>query len=206
MKKFLRKYIAAIYKFFEEQTRQSRIDFLVQNGWLVMGKHTYGEPIVHLYKGSESKVIIGNYSSISPRVTFITGGIHPTNWISTYPFRARWQLDGAFEDGMPTTKGDIYVGSDVWIGTGAIILSGAYVGHGAIIAARSVVSEDIPPYAIVAGVPAKVIRYRFDQDVIRQLLEIQWWNWSDEKIKESISWLSSPNIVNFLAIHSQNRA
>jgi virginiamycin A acetyltransferase len=100
---------------------------------------------------------------------------------------------------MPTTNGDIHVGSDVWIGTGVLILSGVQIGDGAIIASRSVVTRDIPPYAIAAGVPAKPIRYRFDNDTINQLLEIKWWNWSDEKIREYIDLLSSPDIKIFIS-------
>lgn len=187
----LRTNLAWINRKLNLQIRQSRIDFLVDNGWLVMGRHSYGNPEIHLYRGSEAKVIIGNFTSISPDVIFITGGIYPSHWISTYPFRALWHLNRAFEDGLPYNKGDIQVGSDIWIGTDAMILSGVHIGDGAIVAARSVITKDVPPYAIVGGVPAKVIKFRFDQDVIAQLLEIQWWNWSDEKIKEAINLLSS---------------
>jgi acetyltransferase-like isoleucine patch superfamily enzyme len=84
-------------------------------------------------------------------------------------------MDGAFQDGMPYTKGDIIIGSDVWIGTDAMILSGVTIGDGAIIASRSVVTENIPPYAIVAGISAKIIRFRFNQDAVEQLLRIKWW-------------------------------
>jgi serine acetyltransferase len=101
---------------------------------------------------------------------------------------------------MPTTNGDIHVGSYVWNGTGASILSGVQIGEGAIIASYAVVTRDIPPYAIAAGEPAKPIRYRFDHDTITQLLEIKWWNWSDEKIREYINLLSSPDIKDFITI------
>jgi acetyltransferase-like isoleucine patch superfamily enzyme len=116
-------------------------------------------PRVDTYRGSESRVIIGNFSSIGPDVVIITGGIHQTAWISTFPFRARWQMPGAFEDNQTFANGDVSIGSDVWIGTGALILSGVNISHGAVIAARAVVTRDVPPYAVVAGSPVGCPRF-----------------------------------------------
>jgi acetyltransferase-like isoleucine patch superfamily enzyme len=120
------------------------------------------------------------------------------NWVSTYPFRIQWKLEGAIKDGTPATKGDIIIGSDVWLGTDATILSGVTIGHGTVVATRSVVTRDIPPYAMAVGAPARVIRYRFSEDVIKKLLEIQWWEWDDEQIREAIPLLSSPDMHEFL--------
>jgi len=172
----------------------------LQSGRLVMGKHTYGVPEIHHYQGSEGRVFIGNYCSISPGVVFITGGIHPLNWVSTFPFRVMWNLPGQLEDGTPATWGDIHVGSDVWIGTDAMIMSGVTIGHGALIAARSVVTHDIPPYALAGGIPPRPIRTRFPQDVIDRLLEIKWWDWSEEEISKAIPYLSSNRIDEFLTL------
>lgn len=92
---------------------------------------------------------------------------------------------------MPYTKGTIEIGNDVWIGTSAVILSGVKIGHGAVVAAGSLVTKNIPPYAIVGGNPAKIIKYRFNEDKIKELLEMNWWDWSEEKIKNNIEILSS---------------
>ena len=169
-----------------------------RKGLLEIGRHTYGYPTIDSYEGSEARVIIGHFCSISPGVVMITGGIHPVEWVSTFPFRTQWNLEGARAGGTPATRGDIIIGSDVWIGTDAMILSGVSIGHGAVIAARSVISRDIPPYAVVAGAPAKVVRYRFDEDAIKKLLEIKWWEWDDGRIREAVSLLSIPNVNEFL--------
>jgi acetyltransferase-like isoleucine patch superfamily enzyme len=173
---------------------------LMDRGLLVVGRHTYGDPKIWSYPGSERKVTIGSFCSIAPGVEIITGGIHPTDWVSTYSFRIQWRMEGAFEDGMPQSKGDVVIGSDVWIGTGAMVLSGVTVGHGAIVAARAVVTSDVPPYAIVAGCPTRVVRYRFPPDVIEKLLDIAWWEWDDARIRHLVPLLSSPDVERFLAL------
>jgi acetyltransferase-like isoleucine patch superfamily enzyme len=198
IRSLIRRGISTLYAEMRRQhTMAQRLgDF--ESGRLSFGKHTYGAPEIHHYRGNETSVRIGNYCSIAPGVVFITGGIHPLDWVSTYPFRARWGLPGGHQDGNPSTKGDIRVGSDVWIGTDAMILSGVTIGDGAAIAARSVVTRDIPPYAIAAGVPAKVIRSRFDEKTVRSLLEIQWWDWPDDQVHEAVPLLSGANMEAFL--------
>jgi acetyltransferase-like isoleucine patch superfamily enzyme len=170
----------------------------LKSGTLQIGKHTYGSPTIHSYRGSERKVIIGSYCSVGPDVTIITGGIHPPDWVSTYPFRAKWKLSGAFEDGMPSSNGEVIIGNDVWIGSQVTILSGIKVGDGAIIATGAVVTRDVPPYSIVGGVPARVIKYRFNEEQVKRLLAISWWQWDEEKIKSVIPLLSSNRIDEFL--------
>lgn len=186
-----------LYEKIHRATVIRKVKSQLSQGILQVGRHTYGiyELMIDVYKGSESKVIIGKYCSISKNVRIITGGIHPSNWGSTYPFRAKWDLLGKFEDGMPYSKGDVVIGNDVWIGTGVTILSGVEIGHGAILAACSVIAKDVPPYAVFGGNPAKLIRYRFDEQTISNLLEKAWWNWSDEKVMENIEFLNSP--INF---------
>ena len=103
------------------------------------------------------------------------------DWVTTYPFPGLWEAAQGIA-GHPATRGPIVVGSDVWIGYRATILSGTRVGNGAVIGAGSVVTGEIPAYAIAAGNPCRVIRHRFAPDVIERLEEVAWWNWPDEDI------------------------
>lgn len=174
---------------------------LVRRGLLDIGKYTYGKVNVLNNLGSESKISIGNYCSIAANVTFITGGIHPVDWVSTYPFRIKFRMNKAYKDGMPTSKGPINIGHDVWISTGVTILSGVSIGNGAIIAANSLVTKDVPAYALVAGVPAKIIRYRFDKTTCANLEKIAWWFWPEDKVRKEVELLSSNNLVEFINKH-----
>lgn len=116
---------------------------------------------------------------------FLVAQEHAPDRISTYPFK---QMFGSTskEYREATSKGNIIVDDDVWIGFNAIILSGVHIGQGAIVAAGAVVTKDVPPYAIVGGVPAKVIRYRFDEDMIRELLKIDFSKLTKEMIEQHI--------------------
>lgn len=134
-----------------------------------VGKATYGRlNVINFSK--DYKLIIGNYCSISTDVCFIVCGDHRTDLISTYPYRVRY-CGYEFE---ATSKGDIIVGDDVWFGYGATVLSGVKIGQGAVIAAGAVVTKDVPAYAIVGGNPARIIKYRFDEKMIEELLSIDY--------------------------------
>ncbi len=198
MKRWLQEKIAGLSQFCRNQEQARTIRCLQRRGLLSLGRHTYGMPTIYSYRGSEVHVTIGSFCSIAPDVQIINGGIHPASWVSLFPFRIRWNLEGAFEDGMPQTRGDIVIGSDVWLGTGAMVLSGVKIGDGAIIAARAVVTRDVEPYAIVAGCPARRQEFRFSPEVIKQLMEIRWWEWDDARIREAVPLLSSPNLDRFL--------
>jgi acetyltransferase-like isoleucine patch superfamily enzyme len=141
------------------------------------------------YIGKDCKVqnaIIGSFCSIADGV-LIGLGKHPQHLFSTSTILYRksntLEVELIDEDLVFEEYENITIGNDVWIGTRAIILDGTKIGHGAIVAANSVVTKDIPPYAIVAGIPAKVIKYRFEQDKIEKLLKLEWWNWPLKEIK-----------------------
>jgi acetyltransferase-like isoleucine patch superfamily enzyme len=164
-----------------------------------IGKYTYGEPII-LDWGEKVTLKIGNFCSIAFNVTILLGGEHKTEWVTTYPFIVALRDFAEFRN-FPwhqNTKGDVVIGNDVWIGTGATILSGVEIGDGAVVGACSVVTKDVPPYAIVAGNPAKVIRQRFNEETIDKLLKIKWWNWDIQRIKENMPLLLSDRINDFV--------
>lgn len=160
------------------------------------GSFSYGRPII--YSWGITEVDIGKFCSMSTGIN-IVGGEHNINWVSTFPLRERFRLSGRGKDGHPKTKGPISIGNDVWIGMGVTILSGVKIGDGSVIAAQSVVTKDVPPYAIVAGNPAQVVKYRFDQETIQALLRIQWWNWGLSKIIENVSLLNGADVQKFVS-------
>lgn len=177
---------------------------LIKKGVVEVGKYSYGVPYIYVFKGNSSQLRIGHYTSITDGVKILLGGNHPAGWVSTFPFRAKFNMADAFTDGMPFSKGDITIGSDVWIGLDSIILSGVTIGHGAIITAGSVVTRDVNPYTIVGGTPAKAVATRFSEDIIESLLRIKWWLWDEEKIRDNIDLLSSNRINEFVSLHDKN--
>lgn len=131
-----------------------------------VGIGTYGDLYVCNASKGKSQLIIGNYCSIAPNVCFLVAVEHPYHRISTYPWRIKY-MGG---DSEAQTKGDIILDDDVWIGYGAIINSGVHIGRGAIIASGAVVVKDVPPFAIVGGNPAKIIKYRFSESIRGKLI------------------------------------
>ena len=154
--------------------------------------------VLYQYPINRDKLIIGKFCSIACGAKFLFNSAnHKLGSLSTYTFPIfydEWGLDNKKVAEAWDNKGDINIGNDVWIGYQAVILSGVTVGDGAIIGARAVVTKNVPPYTIVGGVPAKPIRKRFSQEVIDKLLEIKWWNWSEERISENISALQSGDV------------
>lgn len=130
-------------------------------------KGSYGCLNVFNFEKTKRMLKIGAFCSIAPDVAFLLDGEHRYDYISTYPFRARY-----FNVDEGGTKGDIVVDDDVWIGFRSIILSGVHIGQGAIVAAGAVVTKDVPPYAIVGGIPAKIIKYRFPPDICAEMEKI----------------------------------
>ncbi len=160
-----------------------------------IGPHTYGVPEVYFYLNN-ADLTIGDYCSIAADVGIFLGGEHHPEWVSTYPFGALWsEHDHA---GQPRSRGDVVIGSDVWIGRGATIMSGVTVGDGAVIAARALVVKDVPPYGVVGGNPAKLIRHRFDPETIEKLLAIRWWGWPEDRVRRAAPLLQGPDLDEFI--------
>lgn len=156
--------------------------FPVEN--VQVGHYSYGMlNIQSLYIQPAEKLTIGNFVSIAPGATFLLGMNHQINTITTYPLYSRFI---EYDKKDSTSNGEIIVEDEVWIGTNALILSGLTIGKGAIIAAGSIVTKDVPPYSIYGGNPAKLIKYRFSEDIIQELLSFNLMDISIEKIKKNI--------------------
>ena len=154
--------------------------------------------ILYHYPINHERLIIGKFCSIACGAKFLFNSAnHTLESLSTYPFPIfyeEWGLDIKDVANAWDNKGDIVIGNDVWIGYEAIILAGVTIGDGAIIGARAVVTEDVPAYTIVGGVPAKPIRKRFSEEIISKLLESKWWDWPREKITQNIDAIQSGRI------------
>ncbi len=154
--------------------------------------------VLYHYPINKDKLIIGKYCSISCGVKFIfTSANHTQRSLSTYPFPiffSEWSLNRDDITKAWDNKGNTIIGNDVWIGYEAIIMQGVKIGDGAIIGTRAVVTKDVPPYTIVGGVPANVIKKRFKDEIINKLIDTQWWNWEDIKVKEKLQDIINGNI------------
>lgn len=133
---------------------------------VIVGKYTYGVLNVKFWNHPHEKLIIGAYVSIAENVTFILGGNHTTSGFMTYPLRT---IKLGYDSADSYSKGAIIVEDDVWIGFGATILSGLTIGRGSVIAAGSVVTKSFPPYSVIGGNPAKLIKYRFEHDILSMM-------------------------------------
>ncbi len=163
-----------------------------------IGDWTYGRPtILDWHDGTQLK--IGKFCSIARDVKIVVGGEHHLDWVTTYPFSKLWPKPVPSESpDVVHSKGDVIIMNDVWIGTGALILSGVTIHDGAVIGAGSVVTKDVPAYAIVAGNPARLLRSRFEPALIESLQSIAWWNWPAEKIRQAWPLLMAPDIRGFI--------
>jgi len=161
------------------------------------GDYSYGTPTV-LDWGEGKKLKVGKFCSIGPETVIYLGGDHRSDWVTTFPFTV---LDpvASGRQGHPRSRGDVVIGHDVWMGRASSILSGVTVGHGACIAAHAVVTKDVPPYAIVAGNPARIVKHRFSDRQIQKLLEIGWWDFPLDDIRALYPKLLSSSIDDFIA-------
>lgn len=168
---------------------------------VTVGRHTYGLTREKVFFVSESAPLnVGAFCSIARGVSFMCSeGSHLLESATTFPIYSRLMdtADPVENGGRPC---GITIANDVWIGQNAMIMPGVSVGDGAVIGACAVVTRDVPPYAIVGGVPAKFIRTRFSQDIVAKMLAIQWWLWDDEKIKHQAPLLTG-SIETFIERH-----
>lgn len=161
---------------------------------LTTGASTYGEPNIISFT-EKARCRIGKFCSISENVTIILDGEHRCDWVSTYPLRGGLGLPHNNE--LPTTKGDISIGNDVWLCYDSLILSGIKIGDGAVVGAGSVVTRNVKAYSMVAGNPAREIRRRFNLPQIYALEQIKWWDWPISRIESCVDLLCSCNIDDF---------
>ncbi|WBV44319.1 type B chloramphenicol O-acetyltransferase [Pseudoroseomonas cervicalis] len=196
---------------FESPFKGITLDRLVTNPNIRVGRHSYYSGYYHGHGFDDcarfllpqegagvDRLIIGAFCSIGSGAAFIMAGNqgHRSDWVSTFPFH--WMPEvpafaGAANGYRPA--GDTVIGNDVWIGTEAIIMPGITIGDGAVIGARAVVTQDVAPYAIVGGNPARLIRKRFGEAEIAMLLELRWWDWSDDALQAAMPLLTSGDIA-----------
>ena len=179
----------------------------VSNPKIIIGDYTYYDDpedsenfernVLYHYPFSEDRLIIGKFCALARGVKFIMNGAnHKISGFSTYPFQIfghGWEKVTPKPEEFPY-KGDTVVGNDVWIGYEAIVMPGVKIDDGAIIAAKSVVTRNVPAYAIVGGNPAQLIEKRFSEEIINELLDIAWWDWNIEKISRNLEKIVSADI------------
>ena len=174
----------------------------IKNPQIIVGDFTYiadsdfESYVTHLYEWNGDRLIIGKFCQIAAGVEFVMNGAnHQMNAVSTFPFFTLegWNASAPQKSDMPL-KGDTVIGNDVWIGQNATIMPGVHIGDGAIIGANSLVSKDVEPYTIVAGNPIRVIRKRFDDELIDLLERFKWWDKSIEEINNLIPLLSNGDL------------
>lgn len=154
--------------------------------------------VLYHYPIHKEQLIIGKFCSIACGTKFLFNcANHSLKSLSTYTFPLFYEEWGLEKSDVATAwddKGDIIIGNDVWIGYEAVIMAGVHIGDGAIIAARAVVTKDVPPYTIVGGTPAKEIRKRFDTETVEHLIKLKWWDWPVEKIRQWLPHLTQGNL------------
>ena len=179
-------------------------DYTIYNGFVADRLLFEKNNVLYHYPIHQEQLIIGKFCSIACGTKFMFNcANHTLKSLSTYTFPLfyeEWELEKSNITTAWDNKGDIVIGNDVWIGYEAVIMAGVHIGDGAIIAARTVVTKDVPPYTIVGGTPAKEIRKRFDAEIIQQLLLLKWWNWSTDKIRQCLPYIAGGKLNELLAI------
>ena len=179
-------------------------DYTIYNDFVANPLLFENNNVLYHYPIHREKLIIGKFCSIACGTKFLFNcANHTLKSLSTYTFPLfyeEWELEKSNITTAWDNKGDIVIGNDVWIGYEAVIMAGVHIGDGAIIAARAVVTKDVPPYTIVGGTPAKEIRKRFDAEVIQQLLMLKWWDWSADNIRQCLPYIMEGKINELLTI------
>lgn len=179
-------------------------DYTIYNDFVADPLQFEKNNVLYHYPIHREKLIIGKFCSIACGTKFLFNcANHTLKSLSTYTFPLfyeEWELEKSNITTAWDNKGDIVIGNDVWIGYEAVIMAGVHIGDGAIIAARAVVTKDVPPYTIVGGTPAKEIRKRFDTEVIQQLLKLKWWDWSTNKIRQCLPYIAEGKLDELLAM------
>lgn len=175
-------------------------DYTIYNDFISDPRQFEQNNVLYHYPINHERLIIGKFCSIACGVKFLFNcANHTLKSLSTYTFPLfyeEWELEKSNVASAWDNKGDIVIGNDVWIGLEAVILAGVKIGDGAIIGTRAVVTKDVPPYSIVCGIPAKVIRKRYSPDIIEQLLSLRWWDWTKDRIKRNLPFIMAGNIEN----------
>lgn len=179
-------------------------DYTIYNDFVADPLQFEKNNVLYHYPIHREKLIIGKFCSIACGTKFLFNcANHTLKSLSTYTFPLfyeEWELEKSNITIAWDNKGDIVIGNDVWIGYEVVIMAGVHIGDGAIIAARAVVTKDVPPYTIVGGTPAKKIRKRFDTEVIQQLLNLKWWDWSTDKIRQCLPYIVEGKLDELLAM------
>ncbi|WP_106449627.1 Vat family streptogramin A O-acetyltransferase [Trichococcus alkaliphilus] len=160
--------------------------------------------VTHHYDFIGDELIIGKFCALGKGIEFIMNGAnHRMNSVTTYPFNIfgnGWEKATPDLDDLPL-KGDTIIGNDVWFGQNVTVMPGVHIGDGSIIAANSTVTSDIPPYSVAGGNPCRLIKKRFDDDLIEYLLYLEWWNWDSEKIFNNLEILCSGDLSKIKSIN-----
>ena len=195
--------------YFKDPFSGVQLHLQVTNPNIVVGRYSYYSGYYHGHSFDDcarylmtepgvDRLVVGSFCSVGSGAAFIMAGNqgHRYDWVSSFPFHYMPEVPhfhGAADAFAPA--GDTLIGNDVWIGSEAVIMPGLTIGHGAVIGTRALVTKDVEPYAIVGGNPARPIRKRFDDAQIAMLLELAWWDWTDEQIAEAMPLLTSQDIA-----------
>jgi probable biosynthetic protein (TIGR04098 family) len=177
------------------QLRRALAYYVARHGFEI-GDYSIGAPTIRSF-GDGARLKVGRYCSIAVGTTFILGGHHRTDAVTSFPLGLAF--DALRREEFPTSRGDIVVGSDVWVAGNATILSGVTIGDGAVVGAGAVVIQDVPPYAVVFGNPARLVRKRFPDEIIMALMELRWWELDAAQVRALRPLLQSDDIAGFIA-------